>query len=102
MATSSTPFVHVTVNRFGFNILDVRINLVGTDSPKAVAAMLVLVTAGISPDDAECAEWMDWVEKQYINELEAQSKCAVPSEYVLKPFRVNDDLVSFRYEIVYD
>jgi hypothetical protein len=101
MATS-TPFVNVSVNRFGFNILDVRINLVGTENPKAVVAMLVLATAGIRPDDSDCAEQMDWIESQYSKELDAQASCSVLSEYVLKPFYVNDDLVSFRYEVVYD
>ncbi len=101
MATS-TPFVSVTVNRFGFNILDVKMNLVGTDSPRVMAAMMVLAACGISIDDPEYKEEMHWIESNYSKEMDAQASCSVPSEYVLKPFRVNDDLVSFHYIVEYD
>jgi hypothetical protein len=101
MATS-TPFVHVTINQYGFSVLDTRINLVNTDAPKAIALMMIMATAGIRSDDADGVEWMEWIEEQYTKELEAQSTCSVPSSYVLKPFHVNDYLVSIRHEVVYD
>ncbi len=92
MATS-TPFVTVTVNRFGFNILDTRINLVGTENPRQLAIMMVLFACGIT-DPEEQKDQMEWLETNY--------KQSVDGHADVKPghnaFYLNDDLVSFNYE----
>lgn len=96
MATS-TPFAHVSVNRFGFNILDIRINLVNTDEPRRMAAMMVLMACGIN--DAEGQEdHMQWLEDNYTQ--------SITNHETVKPghttFYLGDDLVSFRYEVEHD
>ena len=88
----STPFVNVTVNRFGFNVLDVRINLVNTEEPRKTAVMLVALTCGIELDDRENMEW-----------LESQYTQSITNHETIKPehraFYVEDDLITFRYEV---
>jgi hypothetical protein len=96
MATS-TPFVNVSVNRFGFNVLDIRINLVGTENPRQLAVMMVLMACGITdPEDQQ--DQMEWLESNY--------KQSVDGHADVKPghttFYLNDDLVSFRYELEKD
>lgn len=92
---SSIPFVHVTVNRFGFNVLDVKINLVNTEEPRKTAVMLVALTCGISQDDKDNIEW-----------LESQYTQSITNHETVNPnhttFYVEDDLVTFRYEVETD
>lgn len=94
MATS-TPFVHVTVNRFGFNVLDVKINLVNTEQPRKTAIMLVALTCGIELDDKENIDW-----------LESQYKQSITNHETVNPnhttFYVCDDLINFVYEVEKD
>lgn len=94
MATS-TPFVHVTVNRFGFNVLDVKINLVNTEQPRKTAVMLVALTCGIELDDKENIDW-----------LESQYKQSITNHETVNPnhttFYVCDDLINFVYEVEKD
>lgn len=89
---STTPFVNVSVNRFGFNILDVKINLVNTEEPRKTAVMLVALTCGISQDDSDNMQW-----------LESQYKYCIENHDLLtnghNTFYLNDDLVSFSYEV---
>lgn len=96
MATS-TPFVNVSVNRHGFNILDVRMNIVGTDSPREMAIMMVFMACGIT-DPEEQAENRQWLEDNY--------KQNITNHATVKPghttFYLGDDLVSFRYEVEHD
>lgn len=93
--SSTTPFVHVSVNRFGFNILDVKINLVNTEEPRKTAVMLVAITCGISQKDKDNIEW-----------LETQYKYCVENREALKEghntFYLEDDLITFRYEVETD
>lgn len=94
---SAIPFVNVSVNRFGFNILDVKINLVGTEEPRKLACMMVLMACGIiDPQDQK--DNMQWLEDNYTQ--------SVTNHETVKPghttFYINDDLVSFRYEVEYD
>lgn len=92
MATS-TPFVNVSVNRFGFNVLDVRINLVGTEEPKRMAIMLALMACGITdPDDQ--ADNMQWLEDNYTQSVTNHK--TVQAGHTT--FYLGDDLISFRYE----
>lgn len=92
---SSIPFVHVSVNRFGFNVLDVKINLVNTEEPRKTAVMLVCATCDISQDDKDNIEW-----------LERQYKSLISNQATVKEghnaFYVDDDLISFRYEVETD
>lgn len=94
MATS-TPFVHVTVNRFGFNVLDVKINLVNTEQPRKTAVMLVALTCGIELDDKENIDW-----------LESQYKQSITNHETVNPnhttFYVCDDLINFVYQVEKD
>ena len=94
MATS-TPFVHVTVNRFGFNVLDVKINLVNTEEPRKTAVMLVALTCGIELDDKENIDW-----------LESQYKQSITNHETVNPnnttFYVCDDLINFVYQVEKD
>jgi len=94
MATS-TPFVHVTVNRFGFNVLDVKINLVNTEQPRKTAVMLVALTCGIDLDDKENIDW-----------LESQYKQSITNHETVNPnhttFYVCDDLINFVYQVEKD
>lgn len=96
MATS-TPFAHVSVNRFGFNILDIRINLVNTDEPRRMAAMMVLMACGITSAE-EQADHMEWLESNY--------KQSITNHETVNPnhrtFYLGTDLVSFRYEVQED
>lgn len=96
MATS-TPFVHVTVNRFGFNILDIRINLVGTEEPRKLACMMVLMACGLA-DSNHMEDNMKWLEDNYTQ--------SITNHETVKPehttFYLYDDLVNFRYEVQHD
>lgn len=92
MATS-TPFVNVSVNRFGFNVLDVRINLVGTEEPKRMAIMLVFMACGITDPDDQTAN-MQWLEDNYTQSVTNHE--TVKAGHTT--FYLGDDLVSFRYE----
>lgn len=96
MATSTT-FVNVSVNRHGFNILDARINLVGTDEPRKMAIMMVFMAVGMT-DAEEQQDNMQWLEDQYTQ--------SVTNHDTVKPghttFYLNDDLVSFNYEVQHD
>lgn len=94
MATS-TPFVHVTVNRFGFNVLDVKINLVNTEEPRKTAVMLVALTCGIELDDKENIDWLESQYKQSITNHESVN----PNHTT---FYVCDDLINFVYEVEKD
>lgn len=94
---SSTPFVNVSVNRFGFNVLDVRMNLVGTDEPRKMACMMVLMACGINDAEGQ-ADNMQWLEDNYTQ--------SITNHETVKPghttFYLGDDLVSFRYEVEHD
>lgn len=96
MATSTT-FVNVSVNRHGFNILDARINLVGTEEPRKMAIMMVFMAVGMT-DAEEQQDNMQWLEDQYTQ--------SVTNHDTVKPghtaFYLNDDLVSFSYEVQHD
>jgi hypothetical protein len=94
MATS-TPFVHVTVNRFGFNVLDVKINLVNTEEPRKTAVMLVALTCGIQLDDKEN---IDWLESQYNQSITNHANV----NPIHTTFYVCDDLINFVYEVEKD
>lgn len=91
MATT-TPFVHVSVNRFGFNILDVRINLAGTEEPRKMAMAMVFMACGIT-DPEEQQDNMQWLDDQYTQ--------AITNHETFKqenaPFYLEDDLITFRY-----
>lgn len=93
MATS-TPFARVSVNRFGFNILDVRINLVNTEEPMKMAVMLVAMTCACQDNQDD----LEWIETQY--------KQSITNHTTVNPnhrtFYVGDDLVSFCYEVEED
>lgn len=94
MATS-TPFVHVTVNRFGFNVLDVKINLVNTEEPRKTAIMLVALTCGIDLDDKDN---MNWLESQYTQSI-TKHETVNPNHTT---FYVEDDLINFTYQVEKD
>ncbi|EBS4516647.1 hypothetical protein DQT32_04460 [Salmonella enterica subsp. enterica serovar Braenderup] len=96
MATS-TPFAHVSVNRFGFNVLDIRINLVGTDEPRRMAAMMVLMACGINDAEGQ-ADHMQWVEDNYTQSI-TNHDTVNPNH---RTFYIGTDLVSFRYEVQED
>lgn len=92
---SSTPFVHVTVNRYGFNILDVKINLVNTEDPRKTAVMLVALACGIESDDQDN---LDWLEDQYTRSI-ANHETVNPNHTT---FYLYDDLINFVYEVEKD
>lgn len=94
MATS-TPFVHVTVNRFGFNVLDVKINLVNTEEPRKTAVMLVALNCGIELDDKDN---MDWLESQYTQSI-TNHETVNPNHTTSY---VGDDLINFVYQVEKD
>ncbi len=96
MATS-TPFAHVTVNRFGFNVLDIRINLVGTEEPRKLACMMVLMACGLT-DSNHVEDDMKWLEDNY-NQNVTNHESVKPGQTT---FYLNDDLVSISYHVVED
>ena len=94
---ASIPFANVSVNRFGFNILDIKINLVNTDEPRRMAVMMVLMACGITnPQDQ--AYHMEWLEDNYTQSI-TNHETVNPAH---NTFYLNDDLVTFRYEVQHD
>ena len=91
MTKQTSPFIRVSVNRYGFNVLDVRIQLLGTDEPVKQAVMLLsAITSANSPEDIK------WFEESY--EL-ACKKYIVNADEGHVQCRVGDDLVSItRYD----
>lgn len=96
MATS-TSFVHVSVNRFGFNILDARLNLVGTEEPRKLAIMMVFMAVGMT-DAEEQGDNLQWLEDNYTQNI-TNHESVKPGHTT---FYLGDDLVSFRYEVQHD
>lgn len=91
MAIHPTPFIRVSINRYGFSALDVRINIIGTDDTKTVAVnLLSTMTKASSYED------LDRLGQQY--DL-ACKKYGVNKDDGGTQFHVGDDLVSIiRYD----
>lgn len=92
---STTPFVRVTVNRFGFNVLDVKINLVNTEEPRKTAVTLVALTCGVSLDDKDNIDWLETQYKHLIDQHETVKQGH-------NTFYLEDDLISFCYVVETD
>ena len=88
MAITKTPFVQVTINRHGFNVLDVRFNVVGTEKTQQHVIMLISSVTGRDASDDN-----DWISSWYDHVMDAyKSKKETSSE----SFYIEDDLISIR------